>query len=466
MKTTEQEVILKIELHLGITDDSGSSQTIALGAMVMESTPSIAALGLSLANGKAFLSQLQTQVVSAQLAAINSRHRQCPVCQSQRRVKDYHQVNFRSLFGKVCVRVPRFEPSPCHCQATKEVPQRRQRWISAELEFVQSQLAATLPYARSAKVLGMLLPVAAGNAISTVRERLLATGRRVDIQGLQLTLSEVKEADNTLNMTAVGLDSGYVRHCKPDGKQDFEVVAGRAFRSDLGQRSIAFVRTVDDHANQRIKALLVPFATTADSMEVFTDGDNQLRQWQQSTLPGSKHILDWYHLRKRVSKLNRVVHSKETAHQLKHVDHDRLSELVEAIQWRLWHGRSCQAIRKLEIMQMVLGRPSVVDKEAVKLIRRLTKELLGYLHYNRDSLPNYGQRYRAGKRISSAFIESAVNQLIDKRMSKSQQMRWDPVSAHLLLQVRVRVVDGMLRDDFDRWYQGFPSNTATFSQVA
>ena len=117
-------------------------------------------------------------------------------------------------------------------------------------------------------------------------------------------------------------------------------------------------------------------------------------------------------------------------------------------------------------MQMVLGRPSVVDKEAVKLIRRLTKELLGYLHYNRDSLPNYGQRYRAGKRISSAFIESAVNQLIDKRMSKSQQMRWDPVSAHLLLQVRVRVVDGMLRDDFDRWYQGFPSNTATFSQVA
>ena len=72
------------------------------------------------------------------------------------------------------------------------------------------------------------------------------------------------------------------------------------------------------------------------------------------------------------------------------------------------------------------------------MIRRITKELLGYLHYNRDSLPNYGQRYRTGKRISSSFIESAVNQLIDKRMSKSQQRRWDPESAHLLLQVRVR----------------------------
>jgi hypothetical protein len=36
------------------------------------------------------------------------------------------------------------------------------------------------------------------------------------------------------------------------------VVAGRASRADLGQRSIAFVRTVDDHANQRIKALYGP----------------------------------------------------------------------------------------------------------------------------------------------------------------------------------------------------------------
>jgi hypothetical protein len=459
------EAIMKIDLLLGITDDSGASKSIALGTADMKATPSIATLGLSLANGKAFLAQLQTHVVAAQVAAINARHKACPVCQSARRIKDYHQVCFRSLFGNVRVRVPRFEPPNCQCHLPADAMQKRQRWISAELEFVQNQLAGTLPYARSAQILSLLMPVAGGNAASTVREHLLGVGRRLDTQGLQATQEQTSSPD-AVNMTSVGLDSGYVRHCDPDGKQDFEVVAGRALRADLGQRSIAFVRTVDDHANQRIKALLAPFSTTADNMAVFTDGDNQLRQWQLSTLPGSKHILDWYHLRQRVSKLSRVVHSKETARQLKHADHDRLSELVAAIQWRLWHGRSCQAIRKLEIMQMVLGRPSVVDKEAVKLIRRLTKELLGYLTYNRDSLPNYGQRYRAGKRISSSFIESAVNQLIDKRMSKSQQMRWDPVSAHLLLQVRVRVVDGMLRDDFERWYEGFPSNTATFAQTA
>jgi hypothetical protein len=115
MSTSELEAIMKIELHLDITNDSGVCQSISLGATDMESAPSIDALGLSLANGKAFLSKLQTQVVCAHIAAINSRNRICPVCQCQRRVKDYRHVNFRSLFGKVCARVPRFEPSSCHC---------------------------------------------------------------------------------------------------------------------------------------------------------------------------------------------------------------------------------------------------------------------------------------------------------------------------------------------------------------
>jgi len=58
-------------------------------------------------------------------------------------------------------------------------------------------------------------------------------------------------------------------------------------------------------------------------------------------------------------------------------------------------------------------------KGPVPLIRKLTTELLSYLRSNEDSLPNYGRRYRAGQRISSAFVESAVNQLIDKRMSNA-----------------------------------------------
>ena len=45
-------------------------------------------------------------------------------------------------------------------------------------------------------------------------------------------------------------------------------------------------------------------------------------------------------------------------------------------------------------------------------------------------------------------------------------MRWSPESAHLLLQVRIRVIDGRLRQDFERWYPGFTANDATLQLSA
>ena len=106
-----------------------------------------------------------------------------------------------------------------------------------------------------------------------------------------------------------------------------------------------------------------------------------------------------------------------------------------------------------------------VLQAAVRLRRRI-KELLRYLYNNIYSVPNYGQRYRSGQRVSTAFMESAVNELIDKRMSKSQQMRWSPNGAHLLLQVRAELVDGRLGDTFGRWYPDFTGGENQLYQVA
>jgi hypothetical protein len=52
-------------------------------------------------------------------------------------------------------------------------------------------------------------------------------------------------------------------------------------------------------------------------------------------------------------------------------------------------------------------------------------------------------------------VESAVNQVISKRMVKRQQMRWSPRGAHLLLQVRTRVLNEELRSTFGHWSGGF-----------
>lgn len=72
--------------------------------------------------------------------------------------------------------------------------------------------------------------------------------------------------------------------------------------------------------------------------------------------------------------------------------------------------------------------------------------LTTYIEQNRSSIANYGERYRAGKRIASTSAEASVNNLVAKRMVKKQQMRWPEKGANLLLQVRVAIANGNLKD--------------------
>ena len=83
------------------------------------------------------------------------------------------------------------------------------------------------------------------------------------------------------------------------------------------------------------------------------------------------------------------------------------------------------------------------------------EELRIYVERNRQFIPNYGERYRNGERIASGFVESAVNQVVSKRMVKRQQMAWSQRGAHLLLQIRTRVLNEEWEDSFRRWYPAF-----------
>jgi hypothetical protein len=78
-----------------------------------------------------------------------------------------------------------------------------------------------------------------------------------------------------------------------------------------------------------------------------------------------------------------------------------------------------------------------------------------YIEDNRRFIPNYGERFRQGERISTGFVESTVNQVVSKRMVKRQQMQWSPRGAHLLLQTRTRVLNGDLEETFRGWYPEF-----------
>ena len=59
-----------------------------------------------------------------------------------------------------------------------------------------------------------------------------------------------------------------------------------------------------------------------------------------------------------------------------------------------------------------------------------------FLKNNSSILLNYGRARREGRRISTAPAESVMNHLVNRRMSKRQQMRWSVKGAQLMLQTR------------------------------
>jgi len=124
-------------------------------------------------------------------------------------------------------------------------------------------------------------------------------------------------------------------------------------------------------------------------------------------------------------------------------------------------------VQVIDDLQIDLDNTELPSIELQKLLK-MVAEFGGYIRANGAWIPNYGERFRSGEAISSAFVESTVNQVVSKRMVKKQQMRWAPWSAHLLLQVRTKVLNDELAEVFRRWYPAFavPTDSAVTQELA
>ena len=78
---------------------------------------------------------------------------------------------------------------------------------------------------------------------------------------------------------------------------------------------------------------------------------------------------------------------------------------------------------------------------------------------NNGFIVAYAERRRYGERVSTSFVESAVNPVLAKRLAKRlvkrQQMQWTRKGAHLLVQARTRVRNEEWEDCFRQPYPGF-----------
>ena len=144
---------------------------------------------------------------------------------------------------------------------------------------------------------------------------------------------------------------------------------------------------------------------------------------------------------------------------------DRLLADIERIKWLLGHGNLYRAVPAMEDLQEDVEALEVDYPHRGKFARA-AREFAVHITGNTDSIINSGERFRAGERISSAFVEATVNTVISNRFAKRQQMQWTPRGAHLLLQIRTRTLDGTFRPLFERWYPGLANDNARKVEAA
>jgi hypothetical protein len=135
-----------------------------------------------------------------------------------------------------------------------------------------------------------------------------------------------------------------------------------------------------------------------------------------------------------------------------------VTKTLERVKHYLWHGNVDKALECLGLVLFDLDAQRRRFPTAAKLERGVT-EFDTYIRNNQKFIPNFGERYRQGDTISTAFVESTINQVVSKRFVKRQQMQWSQRGAHLLLQTRTKVLDGDLEGVFRGWYPQFRSQS-------
>lgn len=397
------------------------------------------------------------EIAAAQVRSLITKARQCSSCGRTRTIKDRRRRRIDTIFGQVRVSAPRFEP--CRCgqvgdlsPVTSLFPHRS----TPELRHLQASLGGEFSYRQAAKLLRQFLPASDSFNHTTIRNRVLEVGQQIEAETVAETSNRSAATTPAENMV-VGIDGAYVAATRTHmQRRHFEVVLGRIEAPDCNGEIFAAVRDLDGLARERIRSALRRAGRgPATKLTVLSDGEDAMQRMAGDWLSGTmEHRLDWFHLNRRISWMWKAVY-----HTLGLGDLDsetrfrQYGRALRSVRWNLWHhGRSRHARWMIAISRLAgLILSHRLEAEAagqntarINDLDKRFQEFQGYVYRNIGSLADYASHRRRGERVSTAHVESTVNQLINQRMCKKRQMRWSRNGAQFLLNVRTAQLNGRL----------------------
>ena len=310
---------------------------------------------------------------------------------------------------------------------------------------MRAHLATLVPYRIAAGVLEHFLPVEAGITHETLRGCTLKLGEEVrDAAPVQPAVAA--------SAITVSVDSTYIRSCE-DGQRHLEL--GNVETANGARQVFAAVARTDTAIETLIRRSLAEVGQTPETeLTAFTDGCPGLRSILVNAGITKPPGLDWFHIAMRLQHAEKTAGTlpADTAEQ-ENAKAVIVTE-IDRLRWRIWNGKATDAkvtIERIRAVMPVFQGEQKRDPSSRRLWTAL-REIDRYLTGQSAWLVNYGERHRAGLRVGTSITEGTANFLVNRRMTKSQQMRWSRRGADLLLQVRCAGVNGKLGSSFGQLF--------------
>jgi hypothetical protein len=214
-----EAIIMRMKVQVIIESDSNREvvqeiATLNRGPLQPEE------LGLTLAEAKDLLQELQQTMVIQQVEEFAEQSRCCVNCGKPRSRKGNHEIVYRTLFGKLKLESPRHYE--CRCEernkgSVSPLAKLLRERTSPELIYLETKFASLMSYGLTVDLLAEVLPL--GNQINTtgVHRRLQQIAGRIEkelgeeqphfIEGCGRDWDQLPPPGPPLT---VGLDGGYV----------------------------------------------------------------------------------------------------------------------------------------------------------------------------------------------------------------------------------------------------------------
>ena len=319
-----------------------------------------------------------------------------------------------------------------------------------------------MSYGITADLLKDVLPVATTTNPVTIRKDLYRVANRLEAALCEERHGHVgsscpadwRELPPPEGPITIGLDGGFVR-CWEGKQAQFEVIAGKSVPEDRAARFFGFVQTHDSRHIRRLHGVLRDQGLqTNQDLTILTDGGDTVRALVAGLPPHAEHFLDWFHVTMRLIVLGQF--AKGLAHH-DAADGVAIADRLQRIKWRLWHGDAPEALERIEdLAEDLRGLNHPYD--GLRKFTRLTAEFATYIANNLDAILNYGERWRHGERISTAFANQRSTPSSTsgcRNVSRCNGARVVPIASSWSERGPSM---GTLRPTFEAWYPGLADN--------